>query len=81
MDLTALCDMCGGENGTNGHHLAVFNVHIALASHFVATCLPPPSYPIGMLVVCIGYTSKNSLKWQAIQLATHSIVGECIDSK
>ena len=40
--------ICGGENGTNGSHLAVFIVNLVCASHFVATHPPPP---IGVLVI------------------------------
>ena len=40
-----LCVICGGENGTNGHHYAVFSVDIAFAHH------PPPSTPIGVLAI------------------------------
>ena len=38
---------CGGENGTNGNHLAIFSEDVAFAHHFVA----PAHY--------IGYTSKK----------------------
>ena len=77
MDLTALCDMCGGENDTNGHQFAVFSVRIASlpATLWLPAC-PPPSHPIGVLVVCIDHTSKNYLKWQAVQLAIYLIVGK-----
>ena len=50
MDLAVLCDS-GGENGINGCHLAGFSEDVAFGHHFVATCLPPPSHPIGMLLV------------------------------
>ena len=77
MDLAALRVLCMEvKNGTNGHYLAVCSVHIAFALHFVATHLPQTltSY---RSVSGIGYTSeKLSKKWQAIQLAIHSIVGE-----
>ena len=59
--------MCGGENDTNGCHLAVFNVDIAFARHFMV----PHPYKSAR---GIGYTSKNNLKWWAIQLAIHSTV-------
>ena len=36
--------------------------------------LPPPSHPVGMLVV-LTTPVKNYPKWQAIQLAIHSTVG------
>ena len=38
------CMRCGGENGTNGHHLAIFSVDMAFSHHFVAphhTLYPP----------------------------------------
>ena len=41
MDLTALCDICGGENDTNGCHLAGFSEDVAFARHFMATHPPP----------------------------------------
>ena len=66
------CVICGGENSTNGCHLAVFSEDVVFARHFVATHLPPPSYPVGVLMVL---TVKNYLKWWAIQLVIHSIVG------
>ena len=50
MDLAALCDKWR-ENGTNGSHLAVFSEDVAFACHFVAPRPPPPSHPIGVLVV------------------------------
>ena len=33
--------------------LAVFSQDKAFASRFVATCLPPPSQPIGLLMVLV----------------------------
>ena len=66
--------MCGGENGTNGSHLADISEDIAFAHHFVAT-FPPPTLPPCRSASGIGYSSKNYLKWQEIQLAMHSIVG------
>ena len=77
MDLTALSDMWGGENDTNGHQFAVFSVRIASlpATLWLPTC-PLPSHPKEVLVVCIDYTSKNNLKWQAVQLAIYLIVGK-----
>ena len=53
MDLAALCDMWRG-NDTNGHHLAVFSVNIALALalHFVAPHLPTYRSASG-----VGYAS------------------------
>ena len=51
----------GGENGTNRCHLAVFIEDVAFACHFMATCLPPPSSPIGVLVV-LGISVKKLSK-------------------
>ena len=50
---------------------------IAFARLFVATHLPPiPTLPPFRNAVGIGYTSKNYLKWWAIQLVIHSTAGE-----
>ena len=65
---------CGGENATNGSHLAVFSEDIAFACHFVAPCPSPPSHPIGVLVV-LAMPVKNHLKQQAIQLAIQCTAG------
>ena len=47
-----------GKNGTNGCHLAVLNLDVAFACHFVATHPPPPySNASG-----IGYASKKLSK-------------------
>ena len=71
MDLATLCDIyCGGENSTNGCHLAGFSKDVALACHFVATRPPPPSHPIQVLLV-LATPVQNHLKWQEIQLAIH----------
>ena len=75
---------CGGENGTNGCHLAILSEDIAFAHHFVAPHLPP-SHPIGALVVLampvkklskmVGnsanypvYSRRSKLTWIAIDL-------------
>ena len=52
--------ICGSTNSTNGCHLAVLKVDIALACHFVALHPSPPSHPIEVLSG-IGYASKNYL--------------------
>ena len=52
IDLTVLCDICGGENDTNGCHLTGFSEDVAFARHFVAT-LPPYKSANG-----IDYASK-----------------------
>ena len=59
MDLTALCD--GGENDTNGSHLAGFGENVAFARHFVATH-PPPTLPPFRSATGIGYASKKPSK-------------------
>ena len=64
---------CGGENGTNGSHFRVFSEDVAFAHHFVATRLPPPSHPIGVLVV-LAMPVKNYLKRQEIQLVIQCTV-------
>ena len=54
--------------------MAVFSVDVTFVCHFMA---PPAPYPLTYRSASgIGYASKKYLKWQAIQLATHSIVGE-----
>ena len=70
MDLAALCDMWRWK----WHHLAGFSQDVAFARHFMATRPPPPSHPIGVLLV-LATPVKNYLKWQEIQLAIHSMVG------
>ena len=64
---------CGGENGTNGSSLAAFSKDIAFARHLMAPYPPPPSHPIGVLVV-LATPVKNYLKWQEIQLAIQCTV-------
>ena len=49
IDLAAFCVICGGENGTDGHYLAVFSVDVTFGHHFAVTHLP--YHPIGVLVV------------------------------
>ena len=41
IDLAALCE-CGGENGINRSHLAVFSEDVAFAHHCMAPCPPTP---------------------------------------
>ena len=53
-DLAAFV-ICGGENGTNGCHLAGFSEDVAYAHHFVATC------PHCRSASGIGYTNKNTI--------------------
>ena len=52
-----------------------FSEYIAFARYFMANCQPPPSHPVGVLVV-LAMPVKNYLKWCTIQLAIHSIVDE-----
>ena len=59
---------CGGKNGINGSHLAVFSEDVAFAHHFVAPHLPSTLLPYRS-ASGIGYASKNYLKWWEIQLA------------
>ena len=67
------CITYGADNSTNGCHLAVFSEDVAFARHFMAPhlhrTLPPFRSASG-----IGYTSKNYLKWRAIQLAIQCTV-------
>ena len=51
--------VCGGENGTNGCHLAVFSVNVAFACHFMATH-SPPTLPPCKSASGIVYASKKS---------------------
>ena len=72
MDLT-VCTICGDDNGTSECHLVVFTVDVAFACHFVVPAHSSPTHPIRSSG--IGHASKHYLKWRAIQLAIHSIVG------
>ena len=67
------------DTQTNGSHFPVYSEEVAFAHHFVGTHLLPPSHPIGLLMVLA--MPVKYLKWQAIQIAIHSIVGEQIDNK
>ena len=60
--------------------LFLVKIDVAFAHHFMATC-PPPTLRPCRGASGIGYVSKKTtyLKWWAIQLAIHSIVGEYID--
>ena len=73
MDLA--CMICGGKNGTNACHLAVFFIDVDFARYFISTRLPPPYRRTSVF----GYASKNYLEWRAIQLAIHSIIGAEMD--
>ena len=46
-------------------HLAVFSEDEVFAHRFVVTYTPPPSHPVGMVVV-LATLAKNYLKWRAI---------------
>ena len=83
MGSVALCDICVGENSTNGCHLAVFSVDVDYACHFMATHQPPLSHPIEVLLaslmnqlVYILYSTKLSNKYLLL-LLKHA----CWDSK
>ena len=56
-----LCVICGGENDTNGCHLAGFSEDVAFTHHFVATHLPP-TLPPCRSATGIGYASKKLSK-------------------
>ena len=73
MRYNLLCVICGGENDTNGCHLAGFRQEVAFAHHLLATH-PPPTLPPCRSAIGIGYISKNYLKWQEIQLAIYPIL-------
>ena len=49
------------ENHYNGSYLAGFSEDVAFACHFIATHHPPPSHPVGILVV-LAMLVKNYLK-------------------
>ena len=51
---------CGGEHGTNTSHFPVFSEDVAFAHHFVATYSPPPSHPVGVLVILATLVTKLS---------------------
>ena len=59
--------------GEYGSHLAVFSKDIAFGRHFMAPHPPPPSLPIGVLVV-LATLGKYNLKWRKIQLAIQCTV-------
>ena len=69
MGFNCFCVICGGENDTNGCHLAGFSEDVAFARYFVAIHSPCRK------ATGIGYASKNYLKWREIQLAILPIVG------
>ena len=51
-----------------------FSEDITLVRHFMAP-RPHPTLLLCRSASGIGYSSKNYLKWRAVQLAIHSIVG------
>ena len=65
--------ICGGKNGTSGSYFPVFSEDLTFARHFVATQPPPPSHPIGVLVI-LATQVKHYLKWGEIQLAIYCTV-------
>ena len=74
MDLSALCDM----KRWKWHQLIPFDHYQSRRSLYPPLCGYPPTshpfHPIGVLVV-LATPVKTYLKWQAIQLAIHSIAG------
>ena len=69
--------ICGGENDTNGCHLADFSEDVAFACHLVATH-PPPTLPPYNSATGIGYASKSLFKKvgnSATDVAISPIVG------
>ena len=58
---------CGGDNGINESHLAVFREDVPFTCHFVASHHPPLSHPVVVPMVLVTPV-KNYLKWQEIQL-------------
>ena len=69
--VAALCDMCR-QKWHQWMPFGCFTVDVAFTCHFMATHLPPTLLPYSSPGV-IAYTSKNYLKWQAIQQAIYSI--------
>ena len=67
MDLAAFCNKWRWK-WHQWKSFGCFIEDVAFAHHLVTHHLPPPSYPIGVLVVLGTYTSKNNLKWWAILL-------------
>ena len=56
MDLAVTC---GGENGTNGSHVAVFSEDVAFACHFVAPHPPPTNVKWQAIQLAIHYTADT----------------------
>ena len=54
-------------------HFPVFSEDVAFAHYFVATRPPPPSHPIGLLVI-LAMPVKNYPKWWEIQPAIQCTV-------
>ena len=67
--------ICGGENDTNGCHLAGFGEDVAFARHFVA--IHPPYHPVGMLLVLAMPVKK--LSKMAGNLASYSPNSRWVD--
>ena len=57
----------------------VFSEDVAFARHVVATCSPPPSHPIGVLVV-LAMPVKSYLKCQENQLAIQCTVDTILNN-
>ena len=69
---------CGGENGTNGSLLAVFSEDVAFAHHFVAPNMPPPSHPIGMLVLLATSVKISKMAGNPARYPVYSRYSELI---
>ena len=67
MDL--LCVICRGANDTSECHLAVFSKDMAFACHFVATRPPPPSHPLGVLVVLTTLVKNYLIRMMDYRMA------------
>ena len=59
MDVVAF-QICGGENGTNGCHLAVYSEDVTFACPFMNT-RPPPAFSTCRSASGIGYISKKAI--------------------
>ena len=56
--------------------LALVKTYVAVACHFVATCPPPPSHPVGVPVVLAMPVKQLSEMAGNSAIPIHSIVGE-----
>ena len=51
--------ICGGDNGTNGCHLAIFSEDVAFVHYFVTTHPHLHSHPIVVLMVLASRGEAN----------------------